>query len=152
MRLNQSFWPLLLAAVILLMALGALNLVDSRTVQAAAPTPVANINQGDNARLMNWMLTQAITGDTRSCQIAGLHEFADIQYVIDQATATNTLTLTLQYSNDNTNYTSGANLVAGNTADADNLAQWAMFGQYNCIYADVVNTNTVTVTVIGLGK
>ena len=152
MSIKHLTWPLVIAAMIFMAALGLLPTRSSAAPSAAPPTPVASINQGDNARIMNWWLSQPLTADTRICQIAGLHEFADIQYVIDQATATNTLTLTLQYSNDNTNFTSGANIVAGNTADADNLAQWALFGQYGCIYADVVNTNTVTVTVIGLGK
>lgn len=152
MRTKQLTWPLVIAAMIFLAALGLLPARSNAAPSGAPVTPVASINQGDNARIMNWWLAQPLTADTRTCQIAGLHEFADIQYVIDQATATNTITLTLQYSNDNTNYTSGPNLVAGNTADTDNLAQWALFGQYDCIYADVLNSNTVTVTVIGLGK
>lgn len=145
----QTFIPIIVAAVMLGATLGLLGPVQA--APPAAPTPVA-IDSRDLARVMNWMLSEVVITHTRSCQIAGVHEVADIQYVIDQATATNTITLTLQYSNDQSHFTDGPALVVSNTVDADSLAQYAVFGQYACIYATVANTNPVTVTVIGLGK
>lgn len=145
-------FTLLFSAIAMACMLVALTLFwPVQAAPPAAPTPIA-VNARDLARVMNFMLARQITTNTRECQIAGVHEVADIQYVIDQAAATNTLTLTLQYSNDNSHFTSGPDIVAANTADADSLAQYAVFGQYACINATVANTNPVTVTVIGLGK
>lgn len=142
----------IVAIVVAVVMVGLALLWPVQAAPPAAVTPVANVNARDLARVMNFMLATRVTTNTRACQVAGVHEVADIQYVIDQATATNTLTLTLQYSNDAANFTSGPDLVGANSADADSLAQYAVFGQYACIYATVANTNPVTVTVIGLGK
>lgn len=46
----------------------------------------------------------------------------------------------------------GATIVSANAADADALAQFAVYGRYTNVYADVTNTNPVTITVIGVAK
>lgn len=120
---------------------------------AAAVTPVAVKDQivGTVGGAMRFFNTVAVTEDTRICQDLSAYRIADIQYVIDQNT-TNTVTLKLQHSNNNSNFTDGQNLVAANAADANALNRYDLYGKYNCVYADVANSNSLTLTVIVLPR
>ena len=71
--------------------------------------------------------------------------------MLDQ-TNVNTVTLTLQFSNDGENWTDGAALATSNAADAALLQQVNVFGKYARVYANVTNSNPLTVTVIGVLK
>lgn len=142
---------------ILAIVLAALIATSARMhVQAAPaawPTPAASINIGDTIpNRVTFMSNRAITETTRSCQAAQRAEFADIQYDIDQAAATNTLTLTLEYSIISGVYEAGPTLVGANGADADDMEQYPVFGSTTCVLATVVNTNPVTITVAGMFK
>jgi hypothetical protein len=120
----------------------------------AAPTPVADfLVQGGQAHAFNFQTRTAITGatNTTGVEVIGLGA-VDIQYVIDQATATNTLTLTTQYSNDNTNWVSGVALVSSNSADATDITRIPVFGRYMRIAETVTGSNPVTVTVTAVGR
>lgn len=119
---------------------------------AAAPTPAASGFASRAPTELTWSSGVATTADggSTALQVAG-YTVADIQYVIDQGT-TNTVTLKLQFSNDNVNWTDGATLVTDNAADAAALSQQAVFGKWARVYKDVTNTNPVTVTVIGILK
>jgi len=75
----------------------------------------------------------------------------DVQYVIDQGT-TNTATLTIQWSNDNTNWSDGPALVSNNVADADGMVQVANMGRYTRVASTLGNTNTITITVKAVAK
>jgi len=78
----------------------------------------------------------------------------DLQWGIDQTllTTMNTTTLKLQFSNDGVNWIDGASFVSANVADANDMQQYAIFGRYARVYADVSNTNPLTLTVIGVAK
>ncbi len=128
---------------------------EAAAAPAAAPTPVAvNVypaGSSDWASATFWPGT-AITADGRStCFEAAGFSIADIQYNIDQGT-TNTVTLKLQFTNDKVTYSDGVNVVASNAADASDLQPFGVYGRYTCLYADVANSNAVTVTAIGILK
>jgi hypothetical protein len=131
-------------------------MLNTPSVQAgpmAAPTPVASINQSTQAASeVTWMSGVATTASGGSTAVLVTNwDYADLQYVIDQ-TDVNTVTLKLQFSNDNVNWTDGATLVTDNAADAAALAQHAIFGKWARVYATVTNTNPVTVTVNAILK
>ena len=70
----------------------------------------------------------------------------------------NTTTLTLEWSNDHNpststgNYETQATIVSANAADAHGGNQFLTAGQWNCVYANVANTNTLGVEVFGVAK
>lgn len=115
------------------------------------PTPVSvarAVNQPTLATLMN---NQVVTTDTRGgCVASSNHEKADIQYEIDHGT-TNTVTIRLQFTNETpgqaaTSYINGVAVVTANAADATDMQQLQLFGAWTCVYADVTNSNPLTIT------
>jgi hypothetical protein len=118
---------------------------------AAIPTPLS-VTPGNGAPQVApfWRAT-ALTASGAGAETVVAGEKVDLQWVIDQATV-NTVTLKLQFSNDSTNWVDGATFVTNNAADAGDMQQHAVFGRYLRAYATVVNTNPVTITVIGLVK
>ena len=150
---NGLFFVAVLVAVVMLASLSIG--FGASAAPAAAPTPVAvNVypsGSSDWAMASFWPGT-ALTADGRStCVESAGFSIADIQYKIDQGT-TNTTTLTLQFTNDKVTYTNGVNLVASNAADASDLQPFGLYGRYVCLYADVTNSNAVTVTALGVLK
>jgi len=143
------------AAMALLLVAGALLLVPAEYGQAAppvAPTPVAATAGGPGYQNVVFWSTDVISADggSNAIQLPG-YEVLDLQYVIDQ-TDGNTVTVKLQFSNDNSNWSDGVNVVASNDADANAMAQFNNFGRYVRLYADVTNTNEVTLTARAVAK
>lgn len=135
----------------LLVSIMAGPVVPATAAPAPAPTPASYDNSGEAVTPLIWANASAITADTRWCLELATHDVVDLQYVIDQ-TSGNVLTMTMQYSNDNSNYDAGAAVVTGNNADATDMQQFHLFGRYQCVYADVQDSDTVTVTVLGVAK
>lgn len=123
----------------------------------AAPTPVSVTRPvSSQPQLSAIANAQVIAADTRlGCVASSNHSLMDLQYGIDQGTV-NTVTLKLQFTNDtpgaSATYIDGVNVVATNAADASDMQPFQLFGAWTCIYADVANTNNLTVTVKGLLK
>ena len=123
---------------------------------AAAITPVSFSGQGGNSGKFVFF-NGNITADTRVCFDLSNYRSLDLQYVIDQTT-TNTTTLSLQWSNDHNqttntgNYEAQATIVSANTADAHGGNQYLTAGQWDCVLADVANSNALGLKVIGVGK
>jgi hypothetical protein len=118
----------------------------------AVPTPLAETaGGGDYLNVVFWS-ADALTADggSNALQLPG-YEVLDLQYIIDQGT-TNTTTLKIQFSNDNTNWSDGINIVANNAADANGMVQVNNFGRYTRLYADVTNTNAWTITARAVAK
>ena len=116
----------------------------------AAPTPVS-VNPGSGAgRAAVLWSAKVITADTATGAMDILnYGKADIQWVTDQtavAGAPNTTTVKLQFSVDGVNWADGINVLASNSADAADMQQFAVFGRYVRLYADVSNANPVTLT------
>jgi hypothetical protein len=148
---------ILISIVAALVLVGALLVSINTTpaiqaAPAAAPTPVASGFSAKSPTELTWLAGVATTADggSTALNVAGW-QVTDIQYNIDQADV-NTVTLKLQFSNDNVNWTDGATLVTDNAADASVLSQAAVFGKYARIHANVTNSNPVTLTVIGILK
>ena len=125
-------------------------------VPLAAPTPVSvtgNTGRGQAAVL--WQ-AKVITEDTATGAMDILnYSKADVQWLVDQtavAGAPNTTTVKLQFSNNGVNWIDGINAVATNSADAGDVQQFAVFGRYVRLYADVSNANPVTWTLAVAAK
>ena len=151
--MRKAIPVMVLAVLALALLFGAL--IGGGGVTAAplaAPTPVSVTQPVRTQPQLYTLMNAALTADTRgSCWELGVYSVADIQYTIDQST-TNTVTLKLQYTNDQATFTDGASLVTDNAADASGMNQYPLFGRFTCLYADVTNTNTVTITVSAWAK
>lgn len=159
MKAKSIVWAIIVGVTLL--ALLVLSFGGPQTMTAAPaaiPTPVSITHPSAVAPEFPLFFNAApLTADTRSsCFEVPEYSVMDVQYLIDQPTVTNTqnntITLKLQFSNDLTTFTDGAAVASANTADGSDLVQLAIFGRYTCIYADVINTTTVTATVIGVVK
>lgn len=153
--MRKQIVTLFVAVLVLALMFGAL--VGGSGVTAAplaAPTPVS-VTQPVRTQFQPQLYTlmnAAIAADTRgSCWPLGGYSVADVEYNVDQ-TDVNTVTLKLQHTNGQAVYTDGATVVSSNAADASGMNQFPLYGQYTCLYADVTNTSTVTVTVTGWAK
>lgn len=118
------------------------------------PTPVAIMNQSDQAALITFLDQDTTTSDAGG---PGLqlytYEYCNLQYVIDQAGGVpNTTTLKIQWSMDNTNWTDGPNIVASNAADDTGIVQIPNLGRYQRVYEDHTGASAITVTVKGVCK
>lgn len=146
---------LTITGALVLFALVLTAIGGGPTAQAgplAAPTPVVSGFSAKAPTELTWWSDAAVTEDGGSTAlVVSQWQAADIQYNIDQGT-TNTVTLKLQFSNDNVNWTDGATIASAIAADGSVLSQQAVFGKFARVYADVANTNTVTLTVVGILK
>lgn len=128
--------------------------MPTQAAPPAAPTPVANILNNDTAAAyLVFQPATALTADTNTRSTLDVMKFdsLDIQYIIDQGT-TNTTTLTIQWSIDGTNWEAGPALVSNNAADASDITRVPVFGRYARINQDVTNSNTITITLLAVGK
>ena len=129
---------------------------DANAAPAAAITPVSFSGQSSNSQKVTFF-NGNVTADTRVCFDLSNYNKLDLQYVIDQGT-TNTTTLSLQWSNDHNpaagtgNYEAQATIVSANAADAHGGNQYLTAGQYNCVLADVANSNALGLKVLGVAK
>lgn len=157
MRARQMIFGSLAVAIVLFAAL-VLSMggpVNVTAAPSAAPTPVSINHSGSFADVPVFYSTQVLTADGGSnAQNIQNHQVMDLQWGIDQTllTTVNTTTLKIQFSNDGVNWIDGASFVSANTADANDMQQYAIFGRYARVYADVSNTNPITLTVIGVAK
>jgi len=146
-------------AILLFALLSSLWLVPAPRVDAAPNavlTPVSYSGSGgDNQKLV--FFNGNITADARVCVDLSNYQKIDLQYIIDQGT-TNTTTLKLQWSNDYNattatgNFEDQSTIVSANAADAHGGQQYALVGQWNCVFADVTNSNVLGLKVIGVAK
>jgi hypothetical protein len=124
-------------------------------VQAAVITPVlVNARGPEGARVAEYFVSRVITSDTRVCFDLAGYEAMDLQYQVD-ATAANTTTVSLQQTN--IDPTAGpfnaANAIATVVStDANAFSQVGLFGRWNCVLADVTNSNPITFTIVGVAK
>lgn len=137
------------SALMLLALLVFAPVLPSSAAPAAAVTPVGVEDPivGGVAGVMRYFNTVAITADTRICQDLSTYRVADIQYIADHGTS-NPVTITLQHSNNNSNFTTGQSIAVNSTADGNALNRFDLYGKYNCVYADVTNSNSLTLTVL----
>jgi len=117
-----------------------------------APTPVSINHSGVRSDVVTFYSRKAITADGNTgFQNLADHSIMDLQWVIDQGTV-NTNTLKLQISNDGLNWVDLVTFVTANAADVNSMQEYAVFGRYARVNADVSNSNPLTLTVIGVAK
>lgn len=157
---NHKAFAVLLAVALMLVFGAVVALQPAGNVNAApdgapafAPTPVSATDSGGNNDLATFWSSEALTATgTSSVQNVQNYERIDLQYVIDQGATPNTLTVKLQFSNDNTNWVDGATIVTDNAADANVMQQFAVFGRFARLHATAGNSESVTVTANGVLK
>ena len=156
MRKNSLVMAGAFALVLVAALIFSMSSVAPDTAMAApapAPTPVSVSDSGGNNALVTFWSGEALTA-TGASSVQNVMDFerVDLQTTIDQGTTPNTITLKLQFSNDNTNWVDGATVVTANVADAGAMQQYAVFGRYARLYATAGNSESVTVTAIGVAK
>lgn len=133
------------------------NVTPEPYVHAAVITPIAQTARGnDQARVAQFFVSRAITADTRICFDLKDYETMDLQYAAVTGLS-NATTIKVQQTNiDPTagpfNDAQTIATVPSTPADANAMTQVGMFGRWNCVFADVTNTNPVTLTIIGVAK
>lgn len=146
-----------LALAFAFIALVAFSLLLASTpTQAAppsAPTPVADFLMPlKNAAAFPLQSATAITADTNTTGVEVMNMSAvDVQYIIDHGTL-NTTTLKIQYSNDNSNWVDGITLVSASAADGTSITRVPVFGRWIRVNQDVATTDTITITVLAVGR
>ena len=153
---TQKLLPVLILGLVLFVAaLLVPAIVSGPGVQAAppaAPTPIANTPYSADGNYFSFMADKAWTADGYSDQVTlASFEWADFQYLLDQS-ATNTTTVTIQHSNDGTNWVDATPVISGNTTDAGDITRLPLFGRYTRLKVDVSTTDTIRLTVNLLAK
>jgi len=127
---------------------------DVSAAPPAAPTPIANIPSSDSSLNITFQSALSLqTSVNTSGRLVGNYEYVDVQYIAAQD-AGNALTITIQYSNDNSNWVDGAVLAnfASTTADRTDITRFPLFGRYVRFAQTINNANPVTITILGLAK
>jgi len=157
MRMKDRAFAASVGTLVIALVVIALVVIGSITgiVQAAppaAPTPIANLVNSNDTLNVTFQSATALTADTNTggSQLP-VYEWVDLQYVIDHGTV-NTTTITIQFSNDNSNWVSGPAIVTDSAADGTDITRVPLFGRYVRFNQNVTNSNPITITLIGLAK
>jgi hypothetical protein len=154
---SQRVRALVLTALVLLGLAGVFSLslqmpMPVSGAPLAAPTPITQYAGNNAPKLLPFWSASSLTADGRSsCFNVGGYNTLDVHYILDQGT-TNTTTVNLQFTNVKNSYITGAAMVTSNAADASDMKQFNVFGDRVCLYADVTNSNALSLTAVGLVK
>ncbi len=134
----------------LIASLYILPAAQTSGVALAAATPVSyGATVGTNSKVT--FFNGNVTADTRVCFDLSNYNKVDLQWIIDQGTV-NTTTIKLQWSNNNANFEDTATVANANAADASGGQQYHLFGQHNCVNADVTNSTPLGLKIYGVAK
>ena len=140
-------------AGVMLIALSLLFVGNgAQAAPPAAPTPLANVVNQDSGRFLIFQTATALTADTNTTG-RQIMEFDTLHVgvLIDHGTL-NTTTVTVQWSNDNTNWDDGPAVVSNNAADAYEIVPLPIFGRYVRFKQDLSNSNSITITLNAVAK
>lgn len=155
MKNKALYLSITVAIVLMALATFSLLMISTPTQAAppAAPTPLANFTVGGvQPAAFPFQAATAITADTNTAAVEVLRLGAvDVQYVIDHGTV-NSTTLTVQYSNDNTNWVNGVALVTDSQADGTDITRVPVFGRWMRINQNVTGADTITITLLAVGR
>lgn len=141
---NYLMLAVILPVLAFALALGALAGGPVAAAPMAAPTPVSVSAGSAQPDLFTAFTEQAITEDTRSgCVDVSKFQRADVQYLVD-ASANNTTTVTMQFTNDKVTYIDGLAVASAVAADGSAMQQYATFGKFMCFYVNVTSTDPIT--------
>jgi hypothetical protein len=148
-------WPALVGILALVLSFWLPMSSPANGAPAAVPTPITQSAFNARASVVEfWPAGDTIAADERACVDSTGFSVLDLHYILDQTT-TNTTTLTLEYSNitsgyaDTLIYPDGVAVVSANTSDTADMKQFHVFGRRTCIIADVANTNSLGIAVVG---
>jgi len=133
------------------------NVQAAQPVPLAAPTPQSVAGRSTTPSDVLVFSEQAVktaAGNTAYVNVQD-SDVVDLQWVIDQtavAGAPNTTTLKLQFSNDGVNWVDGSAIATNNSADANDMQQFPVFGKLARVNYTASNSNPFTVTLIAVGK
>lgn len=155
MKLNRT-WPALLGILALVVSLWMPSYSPASGAPVAVPTPITQAPYNAQPSIVQfWAPGDTVTADERSCANSTGYSTLDLHYILDQTTV-NTATLTLEHSNitsggyaDTLLYPDGVAVVSANAADAADMKQFHVFGVRTCILADVTNSNSLGIAVVG---
>ena len=158
--MNKVKFPILAAIAGIMLFVFAIATVGGNGASAAPsliPTPVSVSARGAAPAKPVVFYSGSVMTSAVASNAQGIaeYEIVDLQWVIDQtvlASGANTTTLKLQFSNDGVNWVDGATAVTSNAADAGDMQQYAVFGEFVRVHSTLENNNPVTLTVIGLAK
>lgn len=150
---KRAFLPLVIGILVLAALLAPMVAIPAvQGAPSAVVTPVTQYPREPAPRVLNfWASPTALTEDTRSCVNIDGYNTVDLHYIVDQGDI-NTTTLKLQLSNITGAYVDQVTILNANTTDTDSLVQYQLFGRWACLDADLSNTNTWTITAVGLAK
>lgn len=133
-----------LVAVALVLAVFAFSLpAPSGDVMAAGITPVGG-KEPSGARVgpLIPIVTAVVTADGRICRDTREFTSGDVQLVMEPNSTPNAMTVMLEHSNDNANYTDGPQIVATQSATTDVMNRYDLFGAYTCVNWDIATAST----------
>jgi hypothetical protein len=128
----------------------------SSFASASITTPPSN-QQGfeQRARVVTFDSALRVVNDTNSTALAlGNFGVLDVQYVVVGNEGSTPFTMTVQYSNDNTNWVTGVTLFlnATSTAASTSMTRTHNFGGYTRLAIDTTNTTPLTLTLNALAR
>lgn len=114
----------------------------------AVITPVAGYGaSGIGGKFITFFAPTPITVDTRRCSDTMNYRVGDFQTKLTQS-GTNTVTVSIQNTNNNSDYNTAQTLMSGTPVPASTpftaMNQYPVFGRYTCVFIDVTNTTPVS--------
>ena len=151
-RILKVGFAIAFAALMVAFVMLAVNVDNSTAAPMPAPTPVSAAPRGIESSKVNFFDGDVMTADqVSSCADISAYEKADLYYNID-VSGSAIVTTYLQFGNDPTALVDGVAVVAAASADAADMNQYQVFGNYMCLRVDVATTDTITVTANALVK
>lgn len=169
METRRASYPVLIAltlVALIVMVFASIRAEQASAAPQAAVTAVAVTlpNGGGESVLIKFYSAKSLTADEQECRDLREFRVVDLEFVVDQtvvatgigADGPNTTTVTLEHSNGAgatlAVNTTGQTVVSSNSADADDLNRFDLYGVYTCVDINVANSNPVTWTVYAVAR
>ena len=154
MKVNMRVFAAVLLGLFLL--IGAAIPIVTQPAQAGpplAPTPVSNLVVSQERNLFELMAGKGVTADynTTAMEISSF-SYGDVQFAVTQGATVNTTTVTIQYSNDKSNWVNGVAITSSAVASGTDITRVPLFGQYARFKVDVSGSSAVTWTLNMLAR
>lgn len=154
---NRRFVFVVALLLALVLMVGSLfSMQPAQPAQAAIPTPVAEVAGGGDWVMVTYSYSGDFTDVYDTATGGSIHDpaytAADISWTID-VSGSITVTCSLEFSNDNTNWADGIDILSSVAADETNMDQFNLFGRYSRVKCTETGGEAgVTYTATILGK
>ncbi len=145
-------------AVVALFAFAIVAAFGVSSAVQAAPAPLNPPSQPANAtaKIVTFASQTRITANGRVSTVAiPQYGALDLQYVVDAADGANPFTVTVEYSNDATNWVRNSAAAWSNTAattGTTDMTRTNLYGAFATVYVSVTNSTPITLSLTGLVK